>query len=108
MASKIAEGSQLLGAEGVFWRLCAIFSSAQLAEFAAAEARRGTPAEQVMEGVTIHIAKQVATLARQTDQPLQVAAMLVDALVVQVGHEINPPPRQLPGLHYPMPGGAHG
>lgn len=106
LARQIAEGSQLLGAEGVFWRLCGVYAPVQLGAFAAEEARRGTGGDAVMEGASVHIARQIATLANQTDMPQEVGMMLLEAIGRQVMAELAPPPVRLPGLHYPMGGSS--
>ena len=104
LARQIAEGSQLLGAEGVFWRLCGLYAPVQLGAFAADEARRGTGGEQMMEGASVHIARQITALAHQTDLPQEVGLLLLEAIGRQVMMELAPPPVRLPGLHYPMGG----
>lgn len=104
LARQIAEGSQLLGAEGVFWRLCGVYAPVGLGAFAAEEARRGTGGDAVMEGASVHIARQIIALADQTDMPQEVGMMLLEAIGRQVMAELAPPPVRLPGLHYPMGG----
>ncbi|WGD31307.1 hypothetical protein AncyloWKF20_05635 [Ancylobacter sp. WKF20] len=88
-AQKVAEGSKLLGAEGVFWRLCGLQSPHEIIDFAHAERARGTGAEHLMEGVAVWLANHAFNIATQTDHPEMVCRLMVQAFAVQLQAELN-------------------
>lgn len=84
IAAEIAEGAKMFGAQGVFYRLCAINNPHAVVDFVHEEGKRGTPAADVMEGLAVHLANQVMHAALQTDNPPLVCQMLMQGIAEQV------------------------